>query len=75
MPEPRDLRAFWRSAERAIEGLNVNVSLSTLTGRGCRNLGPIILGEAAYAILAGKPFSDWDEFREVVEEHFGLTDG
>lgn len=63
VPEPRDLRSFWRVAERAITGLNSNVDLDMLTGRGCKNLGPILLGEAAFVSIKNEHFDDWAEFK------------
>ena len=51
VPAPKDLRNFWKNVERSITGLNGNVRLPGLTSQGCHNLGPIILGETAYAVV------------------------
>ena len=48
LPDMKDLRPFWAKVERAILGLNNSITLRHLNISGCRNLGPIILGEAAY---------------------------
>ena len=63
IPEPKDLRNFWRSAEAAITSLNKNVKLHLLSRAGCRNVGQVILGEAAYEVVQGESFSCWREFK------------
>lgn len=73
-PAPADLRGFWRKVERAIEGLNSQVSLRGLTSRGCHNLGPVILGEPAYTAIKSEVFHGWEDFKRVVSFRFGLTE-
>ena len=41
---------------------------------GCRHLGPVILGEMAFAAIENKSFDCWTEFKNVVNCRFGLTE-
>ena len=72
VPAPQDLQPFWRKAERAVEGLGLDVS--ELGEVHIKNLGDHFLGETAMDVFRNKPIFDWAEFREMVEERFGLDD-
>ena len=66
LPDARDLRPFWAKVERAILGLNDNISLRQIGTSGCKNLGPIILGEAAFHAVKDQHFTTWKEFKAAV---------
>ena len=36
-------------------------------------MGPILLGDAAWRAVAGEPMHDWEDFRTVVTNRFGLS--
>ena len=74
LPTPRDLGSFWKGVERAIEGLNAEVKLGDIKEKGCHNLAPIILGEAAYSVVEGLRFGNWEGFKLAINQHFGLTE-
>ena len=38
-----------------------------------QRLAPVILGDPAWAIMQGKIFTDWQDFRNTVDARYGLT--
>ena len=50
------------------------MDLDTIDNRGCHNIAPIILGEAAYNTLENETFLDWSDFKQAVTLQFRLTD-
>ena len=38
-----------------------------------QRLAPVILGNPAWAIMQGKTFTDWKDFRNTVDARYGLT--
>ena len=73
LPELQDLTPVWDRWERALQGINANVRLANINSRGIENLGPILLGDAAWRAVAQETMLDWLDFKSVVTNRFGLT--
>ena len=69
----QDLTPVWDRWERTLLGINSQIRLVNINARGLENLGPILLGDAAWHAVAGEPMRDWDDFRTVVTNRFGLS--
>lgn len=37
-------------------------------------VGPLLLGEAIWAVLRDQLFGGWESFKAVVEDRYGLTE-
>ena len=53
-------------------GMGHNINPIMFTNRYIQRVAPTILGEPAWAVLAGECFEDWLEFQAAVERHYGL---
>ena len=73
LPEPSNLRTWWKLAKRAISSLGSDICLPHLDKDAVRNLAPVILGKAAYEVMKDRPFNNWQTFKEQVEKRFGLS--
>ena len=49
--EPRDLGVFWECCERVLCGLGPTITLPTLQQEHLMQVGPLLLGEAIWAVL------------------------
>ena len=74
LPKPKDLRAWWQVVERAILAINVGMDLGAVSQSGCHLLGPLLLGQAAYNSIQSEYFPNWETFKRVVNERFGMSE-
>lgn len=73
-PEPRYLDSWWSSVERAIRAVDTGCHVADLPRDAIEMLAPILLGQAGWELICKQPFADWLEFKEAVEDRFGIAD-
>ena len=64
---------FWAKVERAIKSLDSSIVLEDLDYNHISHLGPLILGDMIWAEFKNKDYLSWDEFKEAVDEKYGMT--
>ena len=72
--EPRDLGVFWECCERVLCGLGSTITLPTLRWENLMQVGPILLGEVIWTVLRDQSFEEWESFKAVMEDGYGLTE-
>ena len=73
VPRRQDLHDFWERAERHLPGLCADLELCALNRAHLSALGPHLLGDKAWGKVAKHDFATWDEFKQAVQQVFGLT--
>ena len=72
IPAKSNLRQWWKSVESALQMAHPNLP-SYLAISGIENMGPILLGAAAWEQVMDKDVSTWACFKHAVNSEFGLT--
>ena len=72
--EPHDLGVFWECCERVLCGLGPTITLPMLWRAHLMQVGPLLLGEAIWAVLRDQSFKGWESFKAVVEDRCGLME-
>ena len=63
----RDLGVFWEQCKRVLGGLGPTVVLAGLRREHLVQVGPLLLGDAVWAVVREEKFTNWDSFKDVVE--------
>jgi hypothetical protein len=71
-PEPRYLNSWWRGVERAIKAVDPGCHVASLPREAIDMLAPTLLGQAGWELIYKHPFVNWLEFKETVEDRFGI---
>ena len=66
---------FWTKAERVVAGLSSRLDLHAMSRVHLVHLAPVILGDAAWAIVARESWNSWEGLKATVEARWGLTPG
>ena len=72
-PEIQDLSEFWETCEDTLHTVDPDLDLDTLQPAAIRSLGPHLLGRKAWRLVKDAVPETWDEFKEAVEEEFGIS--
>ena len=72
--EPCDLGVLWERCERVLCGLGPTITFPMLRRAHLMQVGPLLLGEAIWAVLRDQSFEGWESFKTVVEDRNGLTE-
>ena len=67
-----NLRQWWKLVESALQTVHPHLPSHLAIG-GIENMGPILLGAAAWEQVMDKDVSTWVHFKCVVNSEFGLT--
>ena len=72
-PARQDLQPFWRRVFEACEGMGPGLNPHDFTAVHIARIAPVILGEAAWSLMAATSYSSWAEFQAAVERRYGLS--
>ena len=48
--------------------------LASLRREHLIQVGPLLLGDSVWAVIREEKFTNWDSFKDVVEQRYGLTE-
>lgn len=54
-------------------GLGLTIDVALLHREHIQQVGPLLLGQAAWKNICNDGYRDWHEFKSLVEECFGMT--
>ena len=72
IPAKSNLRQWWKSVESALQTVHPHLPSHLAIG-GIENMGPILLGAAAWEQVMDKDVSTWAHFKCSVNSEFGLA--